>query len=130
MLLVIMGKYIYAATVFISIITIYGLFQLKVENSFINYFRSDTEIHKGMKLIDNELGGTTPMDIILKFDNSQNSIDDDFDELLGDDEGIKSSNWFTTEKINKIKYVHDYLDNNQYIGKCYLLLHQFGLPKL
>ena len=41
--------------VFISIITIYGLFQLKVENSFINYFRSDTEIHKGMKLIDNEL---------------------------------------------------------------------------
>ena len=124
------GKYIYTATVFISIITLYGLFQLKVENSFINYFRSDTEIHKGMKLIDNELGGTTPMDIILKFDNSQNSIDDDFDDLLGDDEGIKSSNWFTTEKINKIKYVHDYLDNNQYIGKVLSLASSIRVAEI
>ena len=57
------------------------------------------------------------MDVILKFDNAQNSIDDDFDDLLGGEEEIESSNWFTTEKINKIKYVHDYLDNNQYIGK-------------
>jgi len=124
------GKYIYTATVFISIITIYGLFQLKVENSFINYFRSDTEIHKGMKLIDNELGGTTPMDIILKFDNTQNSIDDDFDELLGDDEEVKSSNWFTTEKINKIKYVHDYLDNNQYIGKVLSLASSIRVAEI
>ncbi len=124
------GKYIYTATVFISIITLYGLFQLKVENSFINYFRSDTEIHKGMKLIDNELGGTTPMDIILKFDNPQNSIDDDFDDLLGGDEDIKSSNWFTTEKINKIKYVHDYLDNNQYIGKVLSLASSIRVAEI
>ncbi len=124
------GKYIYAATVFISIITLYGLFQLKVENSFINYFRSDTEIHKGMKLIDNELGGTTPMDIILKFDNPQNSTDDDFDDLLGGDEDIKSSNWFTTEKINKIKYVHDYLDNNQYIGKVLSLASSIRIAEI
>jgi len=124
------GKYIYTATVFISIITLYGLFQLKVENSFINYFRSDTEIHKGMKLIDNELGGTTPMDIILKFDNPKNSIDDDFDDLLGGDEDIKSSNWFTTEKINKIKYVHDYLDDNQYIGKVLSLASSIRVAEI
>ena len=124
------GKYIYTATVFISIITIYGLFQLKVENSFINYFRSDTEIHKGMKLIDNELGGTTPMDVILKFDNAQNSIDDDFDDLLGGEEEIESSNWFTTEKINKIKYVHDYLDNNQYIGKVLSLASSIRVAEI
>ena len=124
------GKIIYTATVFISIITIYGLFQLKVENSFINYFRSDTEIHKGMKLIDNELGGTTPMDVILKFDNAQNSIDDDFDDLLGGEEDIESSNWFTTEKINKIKYVHDYLDNNQYIGKVLSLASSIRVAEI
>ena len=124
------GKIIYTATVFISIITIYGLFQLKVENSFINYFRSDTEIHKGMKLIDNELGGTTPMDVILKFDNAQNSIDDDFDDLLGGEEEIESSNWFTTEKINKIKYVHDYLDNNQYIGKVLSLASSIRVAEI
>ena len=102
------GKYIYAFVAVISVITLYGLTQLKVENSFINYFRSDTEIHKGMKLIDNQLGGTTPMDIIIKFPDSKVSQDDDeFDDLLGDSEESSESNWFTTEKINKIKYVHD-----------------------
>ena len=97
------GKHIYAIVAVISVITLYGLAQLKVENSFINYFRSDTEIHKGMKLIDNELGGTTPMDIIIKFPDTEDSEDDEeFDELLGDSQESSESNWFTTEKINKI----------------------------
>ena len=79
------GKHIYAIVAVISVITLYGLGQLKVENSFINYFRSDTEIHKGMKLIDNQLGGTTPMDIIIKFPDSNDSDgDEEFEELLGD----------------------------------------------
>ena len=109
---------IYFSTFFILIITIYGLNQLKVENSFINYFRADTEIYKGMKLIDDELGGTTPLDIIIKFDDEKdNSDDEEYDELLGDSDDSNESNWFTTDKINKIKYVHDYLDSNQYIGK-------------
>ena len=51
--------------VFCSVISIicfsfYGLSKLKVENSFINYFDNDTEIYKGMKHIDEKLGGTTP----------------------------------------------------------------------
>ena len=33
--------------------------KLEVENSFINYFDKETEIYKGMKKIDDELGGTT-----------------------------------------------------------------------
>ena len=109
---------IYFSTFFILIITIYGLNQLKVENSFINYFRADTEIYKGMKLIDDKLGGTTPLDIIIKFDDEKDNADDEeYDELFGDSEDSNESNWFTTDKINKIKYVHDYLDSNQYIGK-------------
>lgn len=113
------GNYVYALTLLLTIVTVYGLAQLKVENSFINYFRADTEIHKGMKLIDNQLGGTTPMDIVIKFNDENNNeeIDEEFDELLGADEASDESNWFTTEKINKIKYIHDYLDNNKYIGK-------------
>ena len=91
---------------------------LKVENSFINYFRSDTEIYKGMQLIDNELGGTTPMDIIIKFNDSESTVEkDEYEDLLGEEEASLESNWFTTDKVNKIKYVHDYLDNNKYIGK-------------
>ena len=125
------GKYIYAFVAVISVITLYGLTQLKVENSFINYFRSDTEIHKGMKLIDNQLGGTTPMDIIIKFPDSKVSQDDDeFDDLLGDSEESSESNWFTTEKINKIKYVHDYLNNNEYIGKVLSLASSIRVAEI
>ena len=112
------GKSIYAALLLVSVVTIYGLNLLKVENSFINYFRSDTEIYKGMQLIDNELGGTTPMDIIIKFNDSESAVEkDEYEDLLGEEEESVESNWFTTDKVNKIKYVHDYLDNNKYIGK-------------
>ena len=41
--------------------------KLEVENSFINYFDKETEIYKGMKKIDDDLGGTTPLNIIIKF---------------------------------------------------------------
>jgi predicted RND superfamily exporter protein len=112
------GKSIYVIFTLVTLVTVYGLNLLKVENSFINYFRSDTEIYKGMQLIDNELGGTTPMDIIIKFDDEKlTSENDEFEDLLGDEDEPVESNWFTTDKINKIKYVHDYLDNNYYIGK-------------
>ena len=124
------GKHIYAIVAVISVITLYGITQLKVENSFINYFRSDTEIHKGMKLIDNQLGGTTPMDIIIKFPDSKDIEDEEFDELLGDSEESEESNWFTTEKINKIKYVHDYLNNNEYIGKVLSLASSIRVAEI
>jgi predicted RND superfamily exporter protein len=74
------GKSIYVIFTLVTLVTIYGLSLLKVENSFINYFRSDTEIYKGMQLIDNELGGTTPMDIIIKFnDEKLTSENDEFE---------------------------------------------------
>ena len=57
-----------------------GVSKLKVENSFINYFDKDTEIYKGMKNIDEKLGGTTPLEIIIKFKTKKNN-DDNF---LGD----------------------------------------------
>ena len=112
------GKSIYVVFALVTLVTVYGLNLLKVENSFINYFRSDTEIYKGMRLIDNELGGTTPMDIIIRFkDTELISENDEFEDLLGDEEDYRESNWFTTDKVDKIKYVHDYLDKNNNIGK-------------
>ena len=124
------GKYVYVIAVLLTMITIYGLTNLKVENSFINYFRSDTEIHKGMKLIDNELGGTTPMDIIIKFNDQKNDIDEEYDDLLGDETESDESDWFTTEKINKIKYVHDYLDDNEFIGKVLSLASSIRVAEI
>ena len=71
-----------------------------------------------MKLIDDELGGTTPLDIIIKFPDKQEreSTDDDFDDWE-DEEKDEEKYWFTRNKIDKITQVHDYLDNLQAVGK-------------
>ena len=58
---------IFGSTFIIIVFSIIGIFRLEVENSFINYFDKETEIYKGMKKIDEDLGGTTPLNIILKF---------------------------------------------------------------
>ncbi len=114
------GKQILFITFLIGFLTIFGITQLRVENSFINYFKSNTEIYQGMKQIDDRLGGTTPLDIVLKFEDTKQEdlIDDEFEaDLLDDEESDSSSNWFTTDKIEKIKKVHDYLDDLPEVGK-------------
>ena len=58
---------IFGSTFLIIILSVVGISKLEVENSFINYFDKETEIYKGMKKIDDDLGGTTPLNIILKF---------------------------------------------------------------
>ena len=68
------SKYILGLNILIFFISLYGITNLNVENSFIKYFKKNTEIYKGMYLIDNELGGTTPLDIILKFKNDDQII--------------------------------------------------------
>ena len=64
---------IYAVNLIIFSFSILGISKLNVENSFINYFKQETEIYQGMRLIDQELGGTTPLDIIIKF-NQENIL--------------------------------------------------------
>ena len=114
---------IFGSTFIIIVFSIIGIFKLEVENSFINYFDKETEIYKGMKIIDEELGGTTPLNIILKFPSNiekPKSENDEFDEWEEDNESDhddKSKYWFTRDKINKIIKVHDYLDSLPEIGK-------------
>tara|TARA_A100001011_G_scaffold400630_1_gene516961 strand:- start:2443 stop:4902 length:2460 start_codon:yes stop_codon:yes gene_type:complete len=111
---------IFLTTLFAIIISIKGILSLEVENSFINYFDKKTEIYKGMKIIDDNLGGTTPLDLILKFPskNKETSDDDEFSEWEEENEDEdKSKYWFTRDKINKILSVHDYLDSLPEIGK-------------
>ena len=64
-------KPIFIITIIVIGLSIFGINKLEVENSFINYFSKKTEIYKGMKLIDENLGGTTPLDVILKFPESK-----------------------------------------------------------
>jgi len=112
-------KLIFTSAALVIIFSFYGISKLEVENSFINYFDKETEIYKGMKKIDDELGGTTTLDVILKFAKKQDSEEDDeFSEWNEDEsEENKSTYWFTRNKINKILKVHDYLDSLPEIGK-------------
>ncbi len=109
------------ATGIIIISSIIGISKLEVENSFINYFDKDTEIYKGMKLIDEELGGTTPLEVIIKFPEKEKvkkSEEDDEFEDWGDEEDINDEKyWFTKDKIDLIASVHNYLDSLPEIGK-------------
>ena len=116
------GIIIFSLTFLIIIFSIIGILKLEVENSFINYFDKETEIYKGMKKIDDELGGTTPLNIILKFPDKVKDIqeeNDEFDEWEeeNDDEENKAKYWFTRDKMDKIIKVHDYLESLPEIGK-------------
>jgi len=107
-------KTIFTSAVLVVFISIIGITKLEVENSFINYFDKETEIYKGMKLIDEELGGTTPLDIIVRFPKKE---EDDTEDDWGDEEKDEEKYWFTRNKIDRITQVHDYLDNLEAVGK-------------
>ena len=114
-------KAIFISTALILIFSLTGASKLIVENSFINYFKQDTEIFKGMKVIDEELGGTTPLDIILTFKGDSSTIstetseEDDFEDEFLETENDEQY-WFTKEKMDKILEVHDYLNSIEEIG--------------
>ena len=114
-------KIILSTTFLVIILSIIGISRLEVENSFINYFNKNTEIYKGMKLIDEKLGGTTPLDVIIKFaDDEEKSNEEENDEFEDwDDEEDKNDEkyWFTKDKIDKINKVHNYLDSLPPVGK-------------
>ncbi len=112
---------IFLVTGIVIIFSFIGISKLEVENSFINYFDKNTEIYKGMKLIDEELGGTTPLEIIIKFperEKVKKSEEDDEFEDWGDEEDTNDEKyWFTKDKIDLITSVHNYLDSLPEIGK-------------
>ena len=113
------SKTIFSITSLIIILSVIGINKLEVENSFINYFKNNTEIYKGMKLIDDKLGGTTPLEIILKFPAKTKEVkeDDDFDDWGEDENSNNDKYWFTKDKIDKIVKVHNYLESLDGIGK-------------
>ncbi len=111
-------KTIFVSALLAIILSVFGITKLEVENSFINYFDKKTEIYKGMKLIDDKLGGTTPLDIIVKFPNKEEAeeSDDDFDSW-DDEEKDEAKYWFTRNKIDRITEIHEYLESLNAVGK-------------
>ena len=119
------GKIIVIAFI-IFLVSIFGISKIKVENRFIDYFHSDTEIYQGMLEIDKKLGGTTPFDIIIdmpkKDDDYETELDndiefDDLSELLGDDKEEIQGYWLSNPKFKEVEKIHDYLELQPEVGK-------------
>lgn len=114
------GNKLIIGSIVLFAVVVLGLAQLKVENSFINYFKKSTEIYQGMEVIDQRLGGTTPLEVILQFPVvSQDWEEEENDDFFFDEEEQEDPTkyWFTTEKVDRIKQVHAYLDAQPEIGK-------------
>ena len=119
------GKAIIIVSILTIIFSVTGASKLIVENSFINYFKKSTDIYKGMKVIDEELGGTTPLDIIIKFKDepkvikAKNKTQDQYDDFENefDEKNDDKQYWFSQDKMDTIMAVHDYLETIPEIGK-------------
>ncbi len=128
----------------VMVVSLVGISKLEVENCFIDYFKHTTEIYQGLKFIDQKLGGTTPLDVILEFRKEQskkeiktsdssdfNESQDIFDEFEEEfEEPVnKAQYWFTYDKINLIEKVHDYLESLPQIGKVLSLATMIKLVR-
>lgn len=117
-----------AIVVGMFVLNIIGISQITVENRFIDYFKKTTDIYQGLELIDQKLGGTVPLEVILEVDANQvEEVDEDAQEdeefgdyltnLEGTNDFTAKSYWYNRSGIRKIKKIHKYLESQPQIGK-------------
>ncbi len=131
------GTGVLVVSALVALLTALGVSQLKVENSFIDYFKENSEIYQGMEFIDRRLGGTTPLDIILDFpqlpEEEATALDapaqqgaeapgfdefDEFSEFESEEADTDAETyWYTATKLERIERVHRYLDACPETGK-------------
>ena len=105
------------------VLSVTGITQMTVENRFIDYFKDSTDIHKGLVFVDQELGGTVPLELVLDSpvqEEEEDFYDDDeFSDYLEEEEEsfTQQSYWYNRRGINKIQEIHEYLESHSQIGK-------------
>ena len=103
-------------------ISIYGMTNITVENRFIDYFKSDTDIYKGLIAVDEELGGTVPLEVVLQAPpavEDEASLDDEFGDYLDmeeEDNFTQQSYWYNRHGIAKVRQIHEYLEALPQVG--------------
>ena len=115
-------KTIYLVSLGVVIFSIVGTTQLVVENSVINYFKDKTEIYQGMKKIDEKLGGTTPLEVVVRFPKqevSEKSSDasplDSFEDEYNQEKN-EAQYWFTDQKMAEILKIQKFLESIDHVG--------------
>ncbi len=117
------GGTVLVGSAVIAVLCVVGLSRLTVENSFIDYFKSSTEIHQGMITIDDQLGGTSPLDVVISDEPAPENFNDDpfasdCDPFVEDcDEEEYRDTWYTYQKMRQLSEVHDYLHSLPETGK-------------
>ena len=123
------GRFILTVSTLILLLSAWGASRLKVENAFIDYFKHNTEIYQGMKVIDQHLGGTTPLDVVITL--ARNESETAAEAAPASDEALDSFDafsefedaaddpkyWFTRERMETVEAAHDYLDRLPETGK-------------
>jgi len=150
------GTLILLTALSLAALSAYGISKLEVENRFIDYFRSDTEIYRGMETIDTALGGTTPLDIIIQapvfdepaindveeFESTDDdySLDDDYafedeygdmeEELSQDDaSGLTESYWFSSTGLADLEKLQTFIDAQPEVGKVNSLVQLYVVAR-
>lgn len=119
-------KFIYLIVFLLILFSLYGIPLLKVENSFVNYFKDKSEIKQGLLLIDKQLGGTIPLEILITFpkeapkDTGLSDFEAEFNALESED-----SYWFDSQKLRIAKMVHTALEKEEFVGSI-LSLHSLS----
>ncbi|EPT1527094.1 efflux RND transporter permease subunit [Campylobacter upsaliensis] len=126
-------KFIYALAFITLILAFVGIPKLKVENSFVNYFKDGSAIKEGLLVIDKDLGGTLPLDIIVRFKTAKSqmkegeildSFENEFESLA-----LKDTYWFDSKKTRIAKKVHHFLENKEFVGSVLSLNSLLSLGK-
>lgn len=147
------GRAVIAGSIAIAVLAGLGISQLQVDNRFIDYFRKNTEIYQGLSVIDANLGGTTPFDIIIRkpaepgggdghgeagedpfafeedgYDADPFEADPFADEDPFGEEGIASTGpgyWFTRAGLDNLERLQERLSSMAEIGKVDSLVTAF-----
>ena len=113
-------KIIYAVCVLVVCFGVYGISKIKVENSFIGYFKESTQIRQGMQVIDTKLGGTIPVDVIVKFKESEpkqeSSEEKDEFESEFENDAKDAKYWFNSYHTRIAEKIHDHLTQQKFVG--------------
>ncbi|AJC91288.1 efflux RND transporter permease subunit [Campylobacter subantarcticus] len=123
-------KIIYGISVLCVVFALWGIAQIKVENSFVSYFKDSSRIKQGLLVIDKDLGGTMPLDVIVRFkqekqhQQSTDEFEQEFDDLAKDDRYF-----FSSEKTRIAAKVHEFLSKQKYVGSVLSLESLLGLGK-
>ena len=152
------GTAVLLIAVGLAALSAYGINKLEVENRFIDYFRSDTEIYQGMQIIDTALGGTTPLDIIIQAPTFEEIIlvdlpgeqnaddygieeDDDygFEDEYGDMDtestsennasGLMDTYWFSSAGLADLQKLQTFIESQPEVGKVNSLVQLYAVAR-